>query len=71
MGRATPRWSLSVGIILLYMPFSPAALVWPYEWAMVGVWSLMGLGFYLWSNTFHREESDRILAGQLTPLAKA
>jgi amino acid transporter len=40
---------LSLGIILLYMPGSPAALVWPYEWAIVGAWSLLGVLLYLWA----------------------
>jgi amino acid transporter len=62
---------LSAGIILLYMPFSPAALVWPYEWAMVGGWSAMGLGFYLYAKKYHGEESDRILAAQLAPSASS
>jgi len=34
---------LSCGIGLLFMPFSPAALIWPYEWAIVGGWWLAGL----------------------------
>ncbi len=38
---------LSLGLILLYMPGSPAALVWPHEWAMVGGWSLLGFLFYV------------------------
>jgi amino acid transporter len=33
---------LSVAIVALYLPFSPAALVWPYEWAIVGAWALLG-----------------------------
>lgn len=33
---------LSVAIAALYLPFSPAALVWPYEWAIVGAWALLG-----------------------------
>jgi amino acid transporter len=34
---------LSLGIALLYMPGSPAALVWPYEWAIVFGWVLLGV----------------------------
>lgn len=34
---------LSCGIGLLFMPFSPAALIWPYEWLIVGGWWLLGL----------------------------
>jgi amino acid transporter len=33
---------LSLAIAALYLPFSPAALVWPYEWAIVGAWALLG-----------------------------
>ena len=33
---------LSLGIAVLYMPGSPAALVWPYEWAIVIAWVLLG-----------------------------
>ena len=38
---------LSLGIIAMYMPGSPAALIWPYEWLIVGGWGLLGLCFYL------------------------
>ena len=33
---------LSLGIALLYLPGSPAALTWPYEWAIVIAWVLLG-----------------------------
>lgn len=33
---------LSCAIGLLFMPFSPAALIWPYEWLIVGGWWLIG-----------------------------
>jgi len=45
---------LSLGIIGLYMPGSPAALIWPYEWVMVGGWSLLGLCFYIWASSSYR-----------------
>jgi len=60
--------ALSGGIIILYMPFSPAALVWPYEWVIMGGWVLLGLGFYVWSRMTHAGEPDRILASQLTDM---
>jgi len=56
---------LSLGIIALYMPGSPAALVWPYEWVMVGGWGLLGLMFYLWARTVHAGESSRIVMQEL------
>jgi amino acid transporter len=34
---------MSCAIALLFMPFSPAALIWPYEWLIVGGWWLLGL----------------------------
>ena len=35
-------FALSLAFVLLYLPFSPAALVWPYEWAIVFGWCLLG-----------------------------
>ena len=40
---------MSVLLGLLFLPFSPAALLWPYEWAVVLIGSLVGFCFYLWS----------------------
>jgi amino acid transporter len=34
---------LSIGMVGLYLPGSPAALVWPAEWALVLGWTLLGL----------------------------
>lgn len=28
----------------LYMPGSPSALAWPYEWGIIGAWALLGVG---------------------------
>ena len=33
---------LSIGIAMLYLPFSPAALIWPHEWAIVFGWIVLG-----------------------------
>ena len=33
----------STAIAVLFLPFSPAALVWPYEWVIVGGWCMLGL----------------------------
>ncbi|MDA0564275.1 APC family permease [Streptomonospora sp. S1-112] len=38
---------LSLGLGVLYLPGMPAALVWPYEWIIVGGWWLAGAVF-LW-----------------------
>jgi amino acid transporter len=34
---------LSCSIGMLFMPFSPAALIWPYEWVIVGGWWFVGI----------------------------
>jgi APA family basic amino acid/polyamine antiporter len=37
--------ALSLGLGVLYLPGMPAALVWPYEWVVVGLWWLAGVLF--------------------------
>jgi amino acid transporter len=34
---------LSAGLAVLYLPGMPAALIWPYEWIILGLWWLVGL----------------------------
>ena len=38
---------VSIAFGCLYMPFSPSALIWPYEWVVVLLGSALGLVFYL------------------------
>jgi len=38
---------LAVALIAAYLPGSPSALIWPYEWATITVWSLLGVVLYL------------------------
>ena len=38
---------LALGLLSLYLPFSPSSLVWPYEWAMVIGWGAIGVGVWL------------------------
>jgi amino acid transporter len=40
---------LSLGMMLLYMPGSPSALLWPYEWAILLGGAALGAFFYLWA----------------------
>ncbi len=56
---------LAVGIVLLYLPGSPAALIWPYEWAIVGSWTALGFAFYLWSRFAHPDEAGKIVMQEL------
>ena len=46
--------TMSMGLFTLYLPWSPSALIWPYEWAMVLGWIVLGAVFYLWAS---REQS--------------
>jgi amino acid transporter len=36
----------SLGLLALYLPGSPSALLWPVEWGLVAVWFLLGFAFY-------------------------
>jgi amino acid transporter len=47
---------LSLGMILLYLPAAPAALVWPYEWMIIIGWSVLGAIFFV-SNKLYSVET--------------
>jgi amino acid transporter len=49
---------LSLGMILLYLPGAPAALVWPYEWAIVIGWATLGAIFLLWARLSKEQEGN-------------
>ncbi|HWM72123.1 MAG TPA: APC family permease [Nocardioides sp.] len=34
---------LSLGLAVLFLPGMPAALIWPYEWVILGLWWLVGM----------------------------
>jgi len=36
----------TLAMALVYLPGSPAALKWPYEWAMLGIWIALGAALY-------------------------
>lgn len=38
---------LAVALLTAYLPGSPSALVWPYEWGMILVWAVLGVGLYV------------------------
>jgi basic amino acid/polyamine antiporter, APA family len=48
--------ALSVGLALLYLPWSPSALIWPVEWAIVFGWSILGAAFYLYARLAYGRE---------------
>jgi len=39
----------SVLFLRLYLPGAPSALVWPKDWAIVSLWSLLGIGFFIYT----------------------
>jgi len=39
----------STAIAILFLPFSPAALLWPYEWVIVGGWCILGVVLMLFA----------------------
>ncbi|MFC4557685.1 APC family permease [Virgibacillus kekensis] len=60
---------MSGGITTLYMPGMPSALIWPYEWVIVGLWVLLGVILYKvsvakygtkYSDDHMKKEIDRI-----------
>ena len=38
---------LGCALLCLYLPGSPSALAWPYEWIIVIAWAMLGLGIWL------------------------
>ncbi len=61
---------MSIGVAILYMPGMPSALVWPYEWIIIFIWTILGVILYkksmsqygtLNSNAHMDKEIDRIL----------
>jgi amino acid transporter len=38
---------LALALITAYLPGSPSALLWPYEWLTILIWTLLGVFLYL------------------------
>ncbi|MFM7120529.1 MAG: APC family permease [Gammaproteobacteria bacterium] len=47
--RLVGRSAIVLALLLLacFLPWSPSALVWPWEWGMILVWALIGAGVFL------------------------
>jgi amino acid transporter len=48
---------LSIAIGMLYLPWSPAALIWPHEWLIVLGWCVLGLIFH-WLSRRSRQTTN-------------
>ncbi|MEF2292767.1 MULTISPECIES: APC family permease [Virgibacillus] len=60
---------MSIGVVILYMPGMPSSLAWPYEWFIIGAWTILGCILYTYSikkygksyaNEYMKKELDRI-----------
>ena len=47
---SVPGWICALALASLYLPWSPAALVWPHEWIIVISWCVLGLLFHWFSH---------------------
>ncbi|WLD27881.1 putative amino acid permease YhdG [Clostridioides difficile] len=41
---------------LMYLPGAPASLLWPYEWAILIAWSVLGVVFFFWAKNSDTEK---------------
>jgi amino acid transporter len=39
--------AMSLALLCLFLPWSPSALVWPYEWGMLLLWAVLGLLLFI------------------------
>jgi APA family basic amino acid/polyamine antiporter len=62
---------LGIGISLLYLPFSPAALVWPTEWLIVLLWAALGAVFWFWARFQYGDVQDGIMRREVESVSVA
>lgn len=59
---------ITLGFILLYLPFSPSGLGWPHEWVIVLGWAGLGMVAFAVGKRVHpqvdRAEQERIILGE-------
>ena len=48
---------MCVILTIMYLPGSPAALVWPYEWGIVMAWVVLGGVFFIWAKISNKVDS--------------
>lgn len=61
---------MSIGVGALYMPGMPSALAWPYEWLIIGVWSILGFVLYKYSMAkYGTKQSDKRMKEEIDRVA--
>jgi len=40
-------------MIIIFMPTMPSALVWPFEWALIGGWAILGILLSFWAKSLY------------------
>ncbi len=50
---------LAAGLLTLYLPWSPSALIWPQEWLLVAGWALLGLILWFVQRSAHDRRSPQ------------
>ncbi|WHX26614.1 APC family permease [Virgibacillus halodenitrificans] len=57
---------MATGIAVLYMPGMPSALIWPYEWVIVGLWIVLGIILYKISMVkYGKEYADKHMKNEI------
>ncbi|MCG1026709.1 amino acid permease [Virgibacillus halodenitrificans] len=57
---------MASGIAVLYMPSMPSALIWPYEWVIVGLWIVLGIILYKISMAkYGKEYADKHMKNEI------
>jgi amino acid transporter len=51
--------ALCILMFVLYMPGTPSALSWPYEWLIVAGWAILGLGLFLYARRSTRKKAKK------------
>nr|WP_225941919.1 amino acid permease [Sporosarcina limicola] len=62
---------MSIGICILYLPGMPSALIWPHEWAIIIVWSILGVVLYKYSiGKYGKSNSDNHMQREIDRILK-
>ncbi|GAB3053039.1 APC family permease [Virgibacillus ainsalahensis] len=69
-GGTTIGWIaifMAAGVSVLYMPGMPSALIWPYEWLIIGLWVVLGIILYRFSIAkYGRENADKHMKNEIS-----